>query len=273
MPACLHVRVFLNRQHHKYKTYSFKKPVLLKHFKTKMGNFSDHIVNQRFSTVFHELEKRNIIKGKSDIAKKLGTYNHVINSILKGQRNITVDQLNKLFDNYGVNANFLFGNSPHMFMPDADSPGGVAVRDLEDRQFSAGGNIVLAPLRALAGDAVDQDIAAGSDLPRFSVPGLEGDLIAVEISGDSMLPTITNGDLVICERLDRGAPIRDNQVYVVVTDVVVAKRVQQLKSGDSAGHLRLISDNDAVYKPYEVDLEDVKQILQVKCRLTTYAIS
>ena len=76
-----------------------------------MSDFSDHIVNQRFKQVYEALEKYNLIKGKSDIAKKLGTYNHVINSILKGQRNITVDQLNKLFDTYGINANFLFGNS------------------------------------------------------------------------------------------------------------------------------------------------------------------
>lgn len=238
-----------------------------------MGNFSDHIVNQRFQTVYHELEKRNIIKGKSDIAKQLGTYNHVINSILKGQRNITVDQLNKLFDNYGVDANYLFGNSDHMFLPDADIPGGIPAHDLEERQFSSRGNIVLAPLKALAGDAVGQDIGAGANLPRFSIPGLTGDLIAVEINGDSMLPTITNGDLVICERLERGTPLRDNHVYVVVTDVVVAKRVQQIKRGTDVSHLRLISDNDAVYKPYEVDLGDVRQILKVNCRLTSYAIS
>ena len=68
-----------------------------------MGNFSENIVNQRFRQVFQELEKYNLIKGKSDIAKKLGTYNHVVNSILKGQRNITVDQLNKLFEIYQIN--------------------------------------------------------------------------------------------------------------------------------------------------------------------------
>lgn len=81
-----------------------------------MADFINNIVNQRFRHVFHELEKYNIIKGKSDIAKKLGTYNHVINSILKGQRNITVDQLNKLFDIYGVNANYLFGKSEDLFL-------------------------------------------------------------------------------------------------------------------------------------------------------------
>ena len=238
-----------------------------------MGNFSDHIVNQRFGQVFQELEKRNFIKGKSDIAKKLGTYNHVINSILKGQRNITVDQLNKLFDHFSVNANYLFGISLQMFLPDTDMLSGIPARDKEERQFGRNGNIVLAPLRALAGDAIGQENKINDSLPRFSIPGLEGNLIAVEISGDSMLPTVTNGDLVICEKLRRGAPIRDNHVYVVVTDVVVAKRVQQIKTGTPSGRLRLISDNDVVYKPYEVDLEEVKQILEVKCRLTSYAIS
>ena len=48
-----------------------------------MTDFSDNIVNQRFKKVYGILEQRNLIKSKSDIAQKLGTYNHVVNSILK----------------------------------------------------------------------------------------------------------------------------------------------------------------------------------------------
>ena len=81
-----------------------------------MSDFSDNIVNQRFNRVFQELEKYNLIKGKSDLAKRLGTYNHVINSILKGERNITVDQLAKLLDIFPVDANFLFGKSEQMYV-------------------------------------------------------------------------------------------------------------------------------------------------------------
>ena len=90
-----------------------------------------------------------------------------------------------------------------------------------------------------------------------------------------MYPTITNGDIVVCEALERNDPMRDNNVYVVVTDVVVAKRIQQIRTDGSniPDQLRLISDNNAVYKPYEVDLQDIRQILKVKCRLTSYAIS
>jgi phage repressor protein C with HTH and peptisase S24 domain len=110
-----------------------------------------------------------------------------------------------------------------------------------------------------------------AEFSRFSIPGLEGDLVAFEISGDSMMPTITNGDIVVCETLERGEPIRDNQVYVVVTDVVVAKRIQQIKNGSTVREMRLISDNDR-YQPYNVTPDEVRQILRVKCRLTSHAI-
>jgi phage repressor protein C with HTH and peptisase S24 domain len=235
-----------------------------------MANFSENIVNQRFKRVYTELEKTNKIKGKSDIAKHLGTYNHVINSILKGERNITVDQLNKLFDIFKVNANYLFGISEDLFLPGYQG-NDIAVRGMSERKNSGRRNITLVPNRALAGYALEhQQDDFMEELPKFSVPNLEGDLVAFEISGDSMMPTITNGDIVVCEPIERGVSLRDNHVYVVVTDVVVAKRIQQSRDSNN---MLLISDNSDVYKPYPVDLDEVRQILKVKCRLTSHAIS
>ncbi len=239
-----------------------------------MGDFSDNIVNQRFNRVFQELEKYNLIKGKSDLAKKLGTYNHVINSILKGQRNITVDQLQKLFLAYGVDANYIFGNGEAIFMDGYPAYGEIPTRSIMDRELGGRENITLVPAKALAGYATEmQDDKFLENLQKFSIPNMAGELMAFEINGDSMTPTITNGDIVVCEAIERGQPLRDNNVYVIVTDVVVAKRIQQVREGNNVARLNLISDNDAVYKPYPVELEEVRQILKVKCRLTSYAIS
>ncbi|MCB0558504.1 MAG: S24 family peptidase [Lewinellaceae bacterium] len=239
-----------------------------------MGNFSENIVNERFRKVFQELERNNFIKGKSDIAKKLGTYNHVINSILKGQRNITVDQLTSLFETYGINANFVFGIDDDMFLEGYGIEGEIPVRSIHDRQRGGRENIMLVPERAMAGYALEhQDREFLDNLQKFSIPGLEGELVAFEINGDSMLPTITNGDVVVCEPIERGTPLRDNHVYVIVTDAVVAKRIQQVREGNEVARLRLISDNGDVYKPYDVELEEVRQILKVKSRLTSHAIA
>jgi plasmid maintenance system antidote protein VapI len=236
-----------------------------------MAEFADSIVNQRFKIVFNELEKTNKIKGKSDIASKLGTYNHVINSILKGERNITVEQLHKLFELYGISANFMFGFSDDIFLHGFEP---IATRQQSERQYGLHGrqNIVLVANRAMAGYALAANSPQYlSDFPRFSIPNMEGNLIAFEISGNSMEPTITHGDIVVCEELERGEPIRDNQVYVVVTDVVVAKRVQQIKDASQVRAFSLISDNN-FYKPYEVSPDEIQKILRVKCRLTSNAI-
>jgi hypothetical protein len=231
-----------------------------------MGEFTDNIVNQRFRIIYAELEKSSLIRGKSDIATKLGTYNHVINSILKGERNVTVEQMGKLLDLFNLRADFLFGISDEMFV------GGVAARPNSDRSWSGRQNITLVPDRALAGYATALDTPQYlADFPRFSLPNMDGKLLAFDISGNSMEPTITSGDTVVCEALERGEPIRDNQIYVVVTDVVVAKRVQQIKEGSQLRGFNLISDN-AFFKPYSVSTEEVRQILRVKCRLTTHAI-
>lgn len=234
-----------------------------------MGEFSDSLVNKKFHEVFDELEKSNKIKGKSDLAAKLGTYNHVVNSILKGDRNITVEQMHKLFETYNINANYLFGLSDDIYLNGSEA---IPIRSKTERSTVGRQNITLVPERATAGYATALDTPQYlQDFSKFSIPNLEGTLIAFEISGDSMMPTITNGDMVVCEALERGEPIRDNQVYVVVTDVVVAKRIQQIKSGSIVKEMRLISDNDR-YQPYTVSPEEVRQILRVKCRLTSHAI-
>ncbi len=234
-----------------------------------MSTFADNMINRRFVEAYHILKGEKKFKNKTEMAQRLGTYNHVINLILKGERGITVEQIGKFCDIFGINANYIMGFSDNMYNRQA-----ATVPSLPKNIVAAiRQNITLVPRKAHAGYAMNPgDWAFLDSLQKFSIPGLEGDLTAFEISGDSMLPTITNGDVVICEPMERGEPIRDNQVYVVVTDVVVAKRIQQLKQGAKVTKLRLISDNGDVYRPYDVNLEEVQQILRVKCRLTSHAI-
>ncbi len=242
-----------------------------------MSNFIDNIVNQRFRLVYDALKEQGKIKSKSDIAAQLGTYNHVINSILKGKRNITLDQMNKLIEVYGVNANFLFGGSQQMF------EGEEAIHiPLAEKIFEGQKNISLVNAQAMAGTSLgaqqsdyDEANQENIEVQRFSIPGLEGDLTAVEISGDSMLPNITNGDIVICEKVESGpfGSIKDNSVYVIVTeDSVVTKRVQNIKHDNQTVGLRLISDNQ-IYPPYEVEIQEVIALYRVKHRITNYGIA
>jgi phage repressor protein C with HTH and peptisase S24 domain len=235
-----------------------------------MTDFNNNKVNIRFRHVYNQLKDEGKIKSKSDIASKLGTYNHVVNSILKGKRNITLEQMNKLLEIYGINANFLFGESDQMYEGDGNSK-----HSFGDQSYEVRKNIILVPHLAMAGGAIGgQETDNKEEFQKFSIPGLEGELIAIEISGDSMLPNITNGDIVICEKVENGplSSLKDNSVYVIVTDSVVAKRIQNIRQGHQIVGLRLISDNH-IYPPYEVELEEIRAIYKVKHRITNYGIS
>jgi phage repressor protein C with HTH and peptisase S24 domain len=240
-----------------------------------MAQFDDHIVNQRFKLIYEALLKNSKVKNKSDLAAKLGTYNHIINNILKGERGVTLEQINKLIEIFGINANYIFGSAPFMFADqEGEAQPNLNIQHRSDVDYAGRQNITLVPNKALAGYALSAgSLSFTSELPRFSLPGLDGQLLAFEISGDSMLPSITSGDLVICEPLERGERLHDNSIYVVVTDVVVVKRIQQVKENGDLKHLLLISDNDAQYKPYNVELNEIQQILRVKSRVTSYGIS
>lgn len=237
----------------------------------------ERVVNKRFRLVYEELCEQDRIRNKSDIAQQLGTYNHVINDVMKHKRNLTLEQINKLIEIFDINPSFLFGQSDEMFLNEAFNEASsyeLPSVPLAQKILDGRNNITLVPQRAMAGYALQrQDPSFLKDAPRFALPGLEGQLIAFEIDGDSMLPNITNGDVVVCEPLERGEPIKENAVYVVVTDAVAAKRVQLVKEKGETTALRLISDNSATYLPYSVDIDEVQQILKVKCRITNYGIA
>jgi phage repressor protein C with HTH and peptisase S24 domain len=231
------------------------------------------IINERFCQLYKQMREIGMIKNKSRLAEKLGTYNHVINNIMKKDRNLTIEQIHKMVELFDVNVNYLFGRSEVMFGTETDFIEEHALQ-ITEQIVEGRNNITLVPHKAMAGYATSLNTSEYlSQFSRFSIPNLEGDLIAFEISGDSMMPNITSGDYVICEAVERGEPLKDNAVYVIVTDSVVAKRIQQVKENNDLVRLRLISDNAPTYQPYEVELDEVRQILRVKSRMTHHGIN
>ncbi len=243
-----------------------RQSINLQHFVLKHTNCKTYLMEHeqkkefalRFNKLFEQLKADGKIKNKSAMGELLGSYNHIIKEILDGRRTLTIEQIHKLSTHFGVNTNYLFGFSEQMFLAES-SP--------------TKGNITLVVQKAQAGYALQPDNNHFlQNQPSFSLPQMEGQLFAFEISGDSMLPHIADGDLLICEDIERGQPLKDNAVYVVVTDTVVAKRVQQIRDNQGLQKLRLLSDNSPLYQPYEVELNEVRKMFKVKRKISNQNI-
>jgi len=131
-------------------------------------------------------------------------------------------------------------------------------------------NIEFVPQKASAGylnGYADPEYI--EELPKFQLPMLgSGTFRAFEIKGDSMLP-LKPGTVVIGEYVQDWTEARDGQPYIVVssTEGVVFKRIFNRKAPDGSQLLTLKSDNPA-YPPYEVRIEDVREIWKAKMFLS-----
>lgn len=107
------------------------------------------------------------------------------------------------------------------------------------------------------------------ELPKFQLPMLtEGTFRAFEIMGDSMLP-IKPGTIIIGEYVDNWRNVKNGETYVIVSDSegIVYKRVQN-KITDDGGTLLLKSDN-LMYSPYEVNIEEVREIWKARMYISS----
>jgi transcriptional regulator with XRE-family HTH domain len=122
-------------------------------------------------------------------------------------------------------------------------------------------NIELVSEKARAGyTAGYADSKFISELPQFSLPFLDHrkKYRSFQISGDSMLP-IQDKTYVTCEYVEDWFSLKDGLCYVILTkeDGIVFKRVYN----DIAKNKKLVLvSNNPLYKPYEVNIEDVIEI-------------
>lgn len=131
-----------------------------------------------------------------------------------------------------------------------------------------GGNITYVPITARAGflSGYGDQTFTLEDLPKFTLPEFEkGKYVAFTADGDSMFPTISNGDLLICQEANKEI-YRGNEVYVLVTkqDGMSVKRMFATKK---AAEVLLKSDNQD-YSEYTIELDDIQSLWLVKAILT-----
>lgn len=123
-------------------------------------------------------------------------------------------------------------------------------------------NIVFVNVKAAAGYPSNINNAEFySDLPTFSLPGSRyqnGTFRCFEVTGESMKGSFKQGDWCIGRLIIDLQTIRDNYVYVIVTNesVLIKRVINRLKDRES---LVLKSDNPE-YSHIQIHADDIKEV-------------
>lgn len=232
-----------------------------------------NIVTQRFIKCHNKLREDNRVRSSRQFALSLEYLPQSLSEILKGRRDVTIELLRKAVHLYRINPVYIYTGEGPMFMSEEDHKSFRVLTIVTNAQDDE--RIVHVPVPAQAGYASEMsDPTFIQDLPAFSLPDYKykvGTHRSFDVSGDSMEPTLFEGDKVVCSYLEPTlweSSIKDNYVYVIVTrgDVVVKRLFNHIKESKT---LELHSDNE-FYKPYTVNLSDVREIWYVRAKVSPF---
>ncbi len=229
------------------------------------------VVTVRFVECLEKLKERSEIRSARQFALAVDYHPQNLNDIIRGKRDVTIELIKKAAELFKLNPQYIFTGTGSLFLdeevPQQPAPTG--------KYHDAVEKIVYVPVAAHAGYA-DQfsDPVFMEELVTFSLPDYRfqhGNHRCFDIAGDSMEPSLFAGDKVVCSLVDSHnffASVRNNLVYVIVMDGgVVVKRVQNRVREN--GTFLLSSDN-SYYKPYEVSVDDVREIWHVEVKISPY---
>ena len=234
----------------------------------------NHIVSQRFKKCIDKLKEEQVIPSARQFALSLDFPPQNLHEICNQKRDVTINLLEKAIQKYALNPQYLFEGKGKMFTDDDNDMGFRLLTIVTDEHNNE--KILHVPIPAQAGYISEvKDPTFYNELPTFSLPDYRftaGTHRSFDVDGDSMYPSLEDGDKIICSFIEPAhwiSSLKDQSVYVVVTrgDIVVKRVVNQVKSN---GTLLLISDNED-YAPYEVDLNDVKEIWYVRTKLSPFS--
>jgi len=124
--------------------------------------------------------------------------------------------------------------------------------------------VPLVPMKAIAGYIKSYDQIEFLDmLEKYSLPPGVSPIGAVwqyfEISGDSMEPSCQSGDVVLASQVpyDDWPHIRNFYVYIILTEKDLWIKHLYAESRDE---WILISENDETYKPFVVNVADIREL-------------
>lgn len=132
-------------------------------------------------------------------------------------------------------------------------------------------NVLMVPTKARAGYLAGYgDPKFLAELPSYHMPGLgPGMWRDFEVSGLSMYPTINDKDHVIGKYVESIEEIKDNRVYVIVSEEgVIVKRI--LNRVEADGVLICKSDNKMHHPNIVLPAEEVKEVWDAKVLITRH---
>lgn len=198
---------------------------------------------EQVGTRLREVEKK--FPNRETASKIAGVAKSTLQNWIEGNSDPSFEGLSRLADAANVSLDWLaYGQGQH----DVDMDAEFVRVPRYDVKLAAGAGAFNERAPLLDYIPFTRDFLA-KKLARNSTDGL----VLLEVRGDSMEPTIGDGDLVLIDQLQ--ADLEDGIMAYTLDDTAYVKRIRSIPGG-----IEVISDNRAVYPPYELTQSHLSEL-------------
>lgn len=199
-----------------------------------------HIDNSTLIEAVKKLKATGVIKRDTQVAEALGYSKGVVSEYLNNKKPVSELFLKKFSEK--------FSNEKQM-----DLKRGTPIYELS----------------ATAGE--NENTSQLPEVPAFHVkiPGYEDCNFGVHIYGHSMYPTIENGSLVLCKRVNDKSVIMYGEIYLIRTaDYLMVKRLQKNESHENvlctSDNFEQRNEKYRRFEPFELPVDKIIDLYLVK---------
>lgn len=204
------------------------------------------------------LKDKRIVITDSELAKALDIDKSTLSNYLSGRKTLSVNFKTKFYELYGK---YLKNIRP------ATANDGSHTYELIADEENAG-----TPIYELSATASKNEYSGQlPEVPAFrvNVPGYEDCNFGMHVYGHSMYPTIENGSLILCRKVQDKSIIMYGGIYLIRTkDYLMVKRLQK---NDDKSHVLCTSDNFEQraekfkrYEPFELAIDKIIDLYLIK---------
>lgn len=190
---------------------------------------------------------------QNEMADVLGITQSTYSKMEKGESAITAQHLVTLEEKLGVNPTFILVGKGGMKVTNTGNPA-----DIDSAN-------ILVPAVAFAGYSTMWP-QYQKHIQFVEVPGITGPARTFEVSGDSMEPILLSGDWICCKQTERITDIKPGKVYALVSE----REGITVKQLAIEGEFVVCHPANVHYSATMIHMEDVKEIWEVKLRITPH---
>ncbi len=235
-------------------------------------------IRKRFLKTVDLLKKSNDKYTDTEAGADCGLLPSNFADIRAGRRGLTIQAIKSFKKaNPEISLDYIICNTGTALQVDIPQTFSVKGKDIIVATEDASGNVTIPMINYKA--AANYMTGYNSqeyfeELPPLTLPPTlvrSGQHYALQTVGDSMYPTLYDSDWVVCRLLDRSEweSVKNLYIYVLVSaqrGINIKRVLNRLKEH---GFIRCKSDNRA-HAPYNVQLEDLMQIWEVKFKLSAH---